>query len=443
MRLTHRAAERADVSSWRSLLGSFVQLSVGELVARMAGLVALVALTRRLGPAAFGVVTLGTSLVLWLKLVVDSGTETLNIRDISRQPHRFAEIAGAVLGLRLALSVLAIALFVPVPLLVVEDTRMRVTLALFALALPAVAINLRFMVLGLREARSVAIGNIAGQALFAASVLALVEGPKDSYAVPLLFAAGELVYGVVVIAFVARRFGLPRPNVDLAAWRRTLRAGLPLLVNQLSRALVFTFDLFAIAVVLGSYWAGVYGAAYKPVLFVGTLMALLTGSFLASYSAASPAHARQLFQRVTRLAVPLSVLLALAVTLGGGTLLELAFGERYEAGAAALSILIWFVPFALVAAIYATVMIANDRQVLLMRHNVAAAAFNIAANLLVLTRTGIAGPAAVLVLSNASLAFLNYRSCIRLGLAPAAGELLPETIARRRRRETVVQPPGS
>lgn len=438
-----RAARPPEVSSWRSLLGSFVQLSLGEAVARIAGLIALVAMTRRLGPAAFGVVALGTSLVLWLKLIVDAGTETLNLREISRHPHRFTEIAGTVLGLRLSLSALAIALFLPVPLLFVEEARSRQTLALFVLALPAVALNVRFMVLGLRQAKSVAVGNIAGQTFFAAGVFIFVTDPHDSFVVPLLFAAGELVYGLVVVAFVARRFGLPLPRIDAPAWRRTLRAGLPLMVNQLSRAVVLTFDLFLIAVMLGSYWAGVYGAASKPVLFVGTLMALLAGSFLASYSAASPARARELFYRLARLGLPLSIVLALTLSVGGSVLIELAFGSRYRPGATALSILVWFVPPALVGTIYATALIAEDRQGLLMRNNMAAALFNVSANVVVLTFAGIAGPAAVAVLSHALLAFLNYRSCIRLDLAPAGLELLTRRLDHEQAHEPAARPPRS
>lgn len=172
-------------------------------------------------------------------------------------------------------------------------------------------------------------------------------------------------------------------------------------------------------------------------------MALLTGSFLASYSSASAARARELFHRLARLGVPLSILLAVTLSAGGSVPIELAFGSRYRPGATALSILIWFVPLALVAAIYATALIANDRQGLLMRNNVAAALFNVGANVVVLTFAGIAGPAVVAVLSHALLAFLNYRSCIRLDLAPAGRELLIRRLDREQAHETVARPPRS
>ena len=91
-------------------------------------------LTRELGPGGFGLVTIGTSLVICFSLVVDAGTEVLNLRDMARDPSRFRELAGPVLGLRLALSVLSAALLAATVALAVP-ARDRPTLLLFALLL--------------------------------------------------------------------------------------------------------------------------------------------------------------------------------------------------------------------------------------------------------------------------------------------------------------------
>lgn len=425
------AVDRHHLSSWRTLVRSFTELSIGEVVARGMGFVALVAMTRRLGPASFGIVTLGVSLVLWIKIVVDSGTETLNIREISRQPDRFKEIAGKVLGLRLCLSAVAIVFFVPGALLLVDDARW--TVSLFALVLPVIALNPRFMVLGLRAAKGVAIGNIAGQILFAAGVLLLVHGPDESFVVPLLMAAAELTYGLVVVVFVARRFGLPLPRIDVAAWRSALRGGLPLMVNQLAGGAAQSFSLVLIAVLLGSYSTGVYGAAYKPLFFFATLMALLGGSFLASYSAAGANQARQLFHRTSALALVASLALALVLSIGSGTFLSAAFGSEYRSGATALTILAWLVPLIALSLTYGTVLIATGRQALLMRNNLVAALVNIASTAAAVPLAGIEGAAAVAVLSSALAAFLNHRSCTRAGLAPSAGEMLGRAVTGVRR----------
>ena len=85
---------------------------------------------------------------------------------------------------------------------------------LFALVLPMLAFNLRWMVLGVQQARAVAVGNVAGRVLLMVGVLLLVWNVHDTLHVPLLQAGAELTYALVVLAAVTRRFGLIRPRID-------------------------------------------------------------------------------------------------------------------------------------------------------------------------------------------------------------------------------------
>ena len=89
------------------VLRSFLTLAAGEWVARLIGVAIQIWLARKLTPGPYGVITFGIALIGWFGLVVDSGTEQLNVRDISRRPERFRELADTVLGLRIALSIVA------------------------------------------------------------------------------------------------------------------------------------------------------------------------------------------------------------------------------------------------------------------------------------------------------------------------------------------------
>src|SRR5207253_2958474 len=80
-----------------------------------------------------------------------------------------------------------------------------------------------WMVLGLRQARAFALGNVVARVAFLIGVVALIYGHGDVLRVPYLQALSELVYGLVIIAMVARGFGITRPRVDLEAWKETLR----------------------------------------------------------------------------------------------------------------------------------------------------------------------------------------------------------------------------
>src|SRR5919197_533153 len=130
------------LGSWRVLVQSFGTLAVGEGVARLLGLVAVFWTARRLAAGVFALAALFAT-------------------------HRQAD---------------------------------RNLLWLFALVLPARALNLRWMVLGVRASKAVAVGNVASQLVFAGGVFLLVSDKHDTSVVPILQAGGEFAYALVVLA---------------------------------------------------------------------------------------------------------------------------------------------------------------------------------------------------------------------------------------------------
>jgi O-antigen/teichoic acid export membrane protein len=409
--------------SWPGLVRSFGALAIGEGIARVLSFVALIVLARRLGPNGFGLVTLGTTLVVWFSLVVDSGTEMLNLREISRHPSRFRAIAEPVMGLRLALSAGAVALFGVAAVLASSRPSDRYVLWLFALTLPMIALNLRWMVLGVRGAKSVAVGNASGELLFLLGVLLFVNELHDTLRVPLIEAGGECCYALVVLAAVARRFGFVRPRIDFAAWRETVRSSYPLMVNQFARATVYSFDILLVAVLLGRRDVGVYGAAYKPVLFLSGAVGLFYVSFLSTYSAVGSDRAHDLFRRTVATTFAAGAAVAVALAASSGLVVSAFFGSAYDGSAVPLAILVWTVPILAATGAYAVALIAADRQSVLMRNNVVGAVFNVAANFAAVPLAGIRGAAVVTIASELLNLALNYTSATRLGLAPSVRAL--------------------
>lgn len=394
-------------------------------MASLFGLLAIVLLARRLGPDGFGLVTLGTTLVAWFALVVDSGTEFLNIRDISRRPDRFREIAEPVLGLRLALAVPAAILMVAISLIVPATGSDRHVLWLFALVLPVIAVNPRWMVLGIGASKPVAAGNVLRQVALAVGTVLFVDGVHDTAVAPVLQIAAELTYGVVILATVSLRIGWIRPRIDIATWRSTLVQSLPLMGNQFARAVVYSADLFLVAAFVGGKAVGYYGGAAKPVLFLSGVLSLLNISFLTSFSAGrSSDQAQALFRAAIRSGAAITAAVAAAVAISAPVIVTVLYGQSYAPAATALTILIWSTPILALTGIYSMTLIAGGRQRILMRNNWCGAAFNVATNLAVIPLAGIEGAAAVTVASELLNLVLNSRSAVSLGLAPPLREAL-------------------
>src|SRR5262249_24317140 len=156
------------------LLRSFWTLVIGEGTARVFGLATMLLLARDLGPGGFGLTAVGTALVYRFAVVSDSGTEVLTVRNVAREPERFKAGAERILGLRLALSLAATAIYVAGVLAFTESPTDRGVYLRFGLALPALALNLNWIVLGIRGERAVAVGNVIARIVFLVGVIAFV-----------------------------------------------------------------------------------------------------------------------------------------------------------------------------------------------------------------------------------------------------------------------------
>ncbi len=403
---------------WRALLRSFGTLLLGESAARVFGLLTFVLLARRLGPAGFGLVATALSIVGWFGLVADQGTSLTTMRDISRDPRRFREIAERMLGLRIALTVPFVAILVGGAFVLSNSTYDRDVYIRFAVAVPAVALNLRWLVLGVSGARLIAFGNIAAQLVILVGVLLLVTTEADAPLMAYVAAAGELVFALVILAMLIPRYGVLRPRLDLHVWWATLRSGLPLMVSAFARGVIYSFDLVVIAFLIDPAHSGYYATGSKPAMFVIQAIGLFYVSFLASYSAAHPEAGADLFRRTVRLGLGVSIPIALALTVGAEFVVPLIVGERYALAAPVLAILAWKIPFSALSSPYNGVLLVADRQVLLMRNNVAGAAVNVVGDLIAARTVGIYGVAVVSLIATITILVLNYRTAVGLRLAP-------------------------
>jgi O-antigen/teichoic acid export membrane protein len=403
---------------WRMVLRRFSALLAGEAGARILGFVVVLVLATRLGPAGFGIVTFGLTLVAWFSYVVDAGTEILNVREIARRPERFRHISERVLGLRLTLSVVAAVLFVGGAWLLARSDLTRETLVLFALLLPAGALNLRWMVLGVGGSRAIALGLVLSRLLVLVAVVFLVVDESDLTRVPVIEATGMLVYALVILWLVGGGLRKLRPRVDVAAWRDTLRQSTPLMITGFARSAVVSFDIVLIQLALGPEDLGIYSLASRHAFFVTGAVGLFSMAFLSAFSATADEGAVALKGRALRWAFGISVLIAAALTVGA-LLIPYVYGDEYDRSVAVLAVIAWRIPLAVLASIYGSILVARDRQIDLMRNSIVAAAFVVCADLVAVLAFGLLGAAVVSIAGGALTYLLNARSVRRA--APELG----------------------
>lgn len=409
-----------------STFANALWMSGGEIVARGLAFIAVAYLTRRLGPAGFGVVSFATALAGYFGLVVRGGVDRLGARAVARSPECAPALALSISLLRLAIAGLCFATL----WLVVGTTSLapldKTVVRLAGLSLFALAIDTTWVYKGLERGRRVAIIGMVGQATMLAAIVLLVGDVGDVPWVPVALFIGEASAALLLLLPLAGRAGaLALPSA--AALLRG--SGIPTATRAL-RMLIFTFDLVMLGLLARRVDVGLYSAAYRVSFLVLGIQGAVHSSFWAA--AARAADPRALGRVVSR-SLGLASAIALPLVVGGivvaTPLMALMFGTSFADGGPMLQWLLVSVACALGHEAFTVALLASGavrRELTIMS---VAAVVNVAANLAVIPAYGARGASIVTAASEGVALLLCVLAGRRAGWHVHIRPILPSAAA--------------
>lgn len=321
-----------------------VWLTVGYVLARALNVFIVALLSRYLGPAGYGELTLAYTYQSIFLVVANFGLDAVLIRESSLQPEKLGQIVGDGIWLKTLLAggtflggtVLTLVLGYPIDKVLLTALA-SVSLFFSPLSLAAVvfATTLRLD----RQARL----NMLEEGLRAGFTLVVVA---------LGGAITTIVLGrlsTAAIATAAYLWGANRlARLDLHCrprqWWALLRKAAPMGITALLVILTQRWGHLIIERSLGDVWLGIYGPIYQLYEALGVLVHFYFASIYPLLSQRW-GQGRAAFQRLYWLvfryiSIP-ALLVALAVTPLAGSLLGWALGPDYVSGRLALLILVW------------------------------------------------------------------------------------------------------
>lgn len=413
----------------RGPLSNFVALGTSEIIARAAGFLATALLARRLGVAAFGVLGLATATVAYFGLALSAGFSAISAREVARRPGDALRIAGDATIVRVILAVCGIAIVAVVSFWFVDSPIRRAVLVLTSLALLPLALDTSWVYRGLGRNHIIGIGLVAAQLLYLAGAFFLVEGPADVTRVPVILFGGEIVAAAVLLAILFRR-KIPRPSV--ARGMVLLRQSGFVTIGRLLRALIVTFDVILLGVIASDSDVGLYTAAYRVCFLIVTIAVSAYAAFMPAITRAAQANTAAIGPVATR-ALSLTSAVIVPMVAGGivlaGPLLAFLFGSDYAGGARAFQILLAGIALLSFHGAGHNVYVALNRTGLEAAIFGAAAALNIALNLVLIPRYGLIGAASATLAAEALILAASATALHRLGVRIALGGLVRPVVA--------------
>jgi len=392
----------ASVASADKILRSVISLSGGDILSRLIAFAGVAYLTRKLGPAGFGIVGFALALRSYFALVTTGGSNSMATREVARRPSDAAAIAASVILVRLVFALVAIATMAIIAWLIDKSLATKLVIVLSGLSFLSLAVDTSWAYKGLERNRPVAVSMILGQTLFVVLVLLFVRGPGDVVYVPVAQFAGEVVAASVLTMLLLR--------VGPVEWHfseglRILRSSGNLLASQILRTLIFNFDVLLLGFLLGEKPVGLYVAPYRFCFLLLAIAVAIQTSYLPAFTRAAAVGPAALGE-ITKRAMAFSAAVGAPLVVGGMVvakpLLWTLFGPDYVDGTGAFRLLILSIGLIFLHGhLHSSIFLVRDQTFRQMLIITAATALNIGLNFLLIPAWGIMGAAASTVAAEA------------------------------------------
>ncbi len=393
--MTTRPA-RAASEGRRGLLFNYLALSGGTFASQFLNFLVILYLARVLGVTRFGEVALAQAIVLYFRLGSDLGLDMLGNRRVAGHRNEVADEAGGLVGVRLLNATMAFVLLVAVALALGWSSPLARLLVVFGLSLFPVALSLEWAFAGLERMDLVGMSRAVGAAIWLGLVVLVVHRAADAMAVPAAYVGGVACAAVWLGAVFWRGHGRPAFRLRLVEWWDAVCQALPLGLAFIVIQVYYGFGAVALGAFDGARAVGLYAAPQKIVLFLTSLAGLFGSALfprLVLLRATGPDDFGRLLQVAAHVMVVLGLPLAVGGTMVAPALVPLFFGVGYEASVPVFRVLIWSVTTVFANVPFAYALLASDRRKAYLGAAVAGALVNVAANLVLIPRFHLMGPA--------------------------------------------------
>lgn len=329
-------------------------LFVSQVITWSLTLALTVFLPRYLGAANMGRLILAQSIWAVAMVLITFGMDVHLTKEVARRPERLRELLGTSFALRAVMFLIGLAvIFVYTRVARYPAETVTMVWIIAAASLFTLFSNACQAVLqGVERMEYMALGVIAGKAVYSLGAIAMMLAGMSVYAVAAIAIAGALVTLLVELRLVLR---LARASGTLAARpgsagvrpigseaRHMLGASIPYLLSDAFLVAYAQADVVLLSLLLDERAVGWYGSArqlFGTLLFVPSIIVTAIFPALSRLHATDPATLRQYMRRSFDLLVLFSIPIGLGIVVIANPLVVTLFGRDFANSGPVLAVL--------------------------------------------------------------------------------------------------------
>jgi O-antigen/teichoic acid export membrane protein len=383
--------------------------AVAEVVSKLISVAFYVVLAREVGDASFGIFTFGLAIGALVTTLASFGQDAVVTREVARRRDLVHHYFANTMALKVVLAIPVVVATAVIGAAFGMDSVTRQVVLLLGIAVTVEALMAVCFTIFQSFDR---LGHIPVVLVVQRTVMTAVGIPiillgGGVVAASAVYLAGALAGLVLALVFLFRRVVRPRLSVQVAAWGPLMRASAPVGVGTVFMTTLFRIDAALLALFTTNAVVGQYGVAYRlfeASLFLTWAVGAATYPVFARLGRDTDPPLRVVHDRALKLIIAPTIPLAVGALVLGPGVTKLFFGEEYEAGGEALTLMAGAIALFPVAFVVAGLLIAQNRQGAVAKTQGLVAVQNVVANVAFIPLFGLSAAALNATISEALLA---------------------------------------
>lgn len=408
------------MSQVKTIFKNMSWLLISQIIASACGFIWTILMARYLGVDKYGIIGFATSFTGILAITMDLGISTHIVRTISTNHSSAPKYLGNAIPLK-SIFIIGTLFLTLISLILMKSNEIIITITLlFTIEMIIKSyINLfNGSFQAFEKAKYQGIGNTILNLLTFIFILITIYTDLGLIGISISYIIANLIALTYEYYVLNKHIVKPKFELDKQFCKKITLLSIPFAITGLLYTIYYSIDVVMLTNMLGNYPTGIYNATYKLIAVLNLFYSVYIAVIFPVMSKFYKNDKKLLvisFEKSVKYLMLLMIPLAVGTVFYSLDIIQLIYGNQYDAASSVLSILIWTVCLLFISGAANTLLNASHKETTVTKIYAIAAIFNIALNFIMIPYFSYNGAAVTTVLSDVLIVALQVYVIYRIG----------------------------
>ncbi len=338
-------------------------LFTGEIISHLLGFASTFYIAQRVGVINFGWINFSLSLISYGLILTNFGLLTLGVRNVSQNTD--AHIPSKILTLRFLLSIIIFFILFIFTTSLRKPNAVKHIIYLYSFFLFINALSLEWFFQAREKMAYIGIIRVLTALAYLILLLFFVKRDNDFMLVPVAYLIANGIGTILFLTLFKRSGETLRLIFNLRIYKDLFLSALPLGTTNILQVFYTYFGIILLGFIGKSKELGIYSATHRLLYFtliIDRVISFLLLPLISSLWKSNLSKLPKLFESLSRIILFSTLPVTIMIIGLSSLIISLLFGKDYIEGTNILRILILFLPLTTLSTLYATALIAGNRE---------------------------------------------------------------------------------